>query len=1324
MATRTVTISVIGVSGKESVKGLKGVGKSLLCNRFVRGNYDDFFPDHCSVLSQTDFGGSPVINNDHWLYWGERLIEYDESGARVNLRVIEQTEFLDDETYEPIAGPSTSENYSKRSCRTKLESRDKLIQCNSASVILSNAIKSKKPVVLALSQCDIMDEEARKSLQILLNKKDLKSSHITVIEVSSVMNVNIDELFIIAANSSLKGKTRLKVLPYLEAVKFTNERNRNAKLLSDRALDRQPDYCTFVKIFGSAAARKAYDQHVNEAREHWMAARLRALLPNLPRVFAALLDKSDIANLSWHEANQRVHSHALFDEFFQPLGVLGGFFKSKQLDPVSPYGYQEKFRENTIIDHRIPAEILLRHEARQAFEAYQQAVEAEHRKERLEEDFEFLLAETAQVTPGKPLQDVCIFLQGYCAYEALPPSQASLVYDRFQHELVKKAEIEFSECLLEHIEIFADLARTWKKDNYYERNYNLSERDLEGIKEYLQDDYRFRHLSRLFELRDKMIHQFATFVANPQIRDCPAMQRCIDVSLHEITSQFFQRFRMLIKSNQSVSPVFRKRMNSHSLAHIVDIVVHGEISMVAQFITEIKTSILCGDPYSIECLLGSMFSGDPEVLRAVINPNLLGSGIIPLDTCSTSSSRYIRVDLKLGSYHSWLTARSTSPTHGHIETNLLLTEGNELATSIGATFITLSPDSATNTSQSVEFVKFFDRLQGMVPLFKPNSLERIKRNSDGYAVLKEFKSGQQKVDGNLYITHKTSCSAGTLLSESSNSRESTLSTGVARSPRTESAISTPILRSSASAITLCNSSVSTRPRRRAAPGKIPLRLPLMKEPIPAPLATPEMVEFAPEYSIVQDALTDDDHIYATLDFASATKDDQKSVTSSEKSNSSGKKDKKRPLRSRMFSNHSNSTEPSSSPSVSAPSGSQPSSAGSSVRDNVSVVQVGDVISTTFTHHSSSSPLLNSQTTINSNAASTLFIPPVTPIRPKIAPKPMHLIANLHAKPTRSKTMDIISKDAIVKGQQLADNGLKKSSSIKMVGLRQSLSAESFAELIAEKKKKREFGGSKFVRKVATSFRFKKIPPTPISEKNTPSFEDVPKNSLVISLPIKGSRSLPQSPQIERKNGQKKITSMASSEKASTTFFWLPSRSPKRAHKTLNDTLQGVIGLNDTIESLSEKAGGLPLFLTRCIDFIEKEGGLEMEGLYRVPGNQAQLTELEKTFKEKGDIDLVRLQMPVHVVATAVKNFFSCLPEPLVPTELHEEILESVEKNEVAASPHTAMDVKNLSKVWFPTLFRPQFDDFDAMSCGMTKFQQATEAILKNCNEIFHIPKTE
>lgn len=58
---------VVGLSGTEKEKGQCGVGKSCLCNRFVRPSADDFYLDHTSVLSTSDFGGR-VVNNDHFLF--------------------------------------------------------------------------------------------------------------------------------------------------------------------------------------------------------------------------------------------------------------------------------------------------------------------------------------------------------------------------------------------------------------------------------------------------------------------------------------------------------------------------------------------------------------------------------------------------------------------------------------------------------------------------------------------------------------------------------------------------------------------------------------------------------------------------------------------------------------------------------------------------------------------------------------------------------------------------------------------------------------------------------------------------------------------------------------------------------------------------------------------------------------------------------------------------------------------------------------------------------------------------------------------------------
>lgn len=51
---KQINVAVVGMSGTEKDKGQIGVGKSCLCNRFVRPLTDDYFIDHISVLSQVN----------------------------------------------------------------------------------------------------------------------------------------------------------------------------------------------------------------------------------------------------------------------------------------------------------------------------------------------------------------------------------------------------------------------------------------------------------------------------------------------------------------------------------------------------------------------------------------------------------------------------------------------------------------------------------------------------------------------------------------------------------------------------------------------------------------------------------------------------------------------------------------------------------------------------------------------------------------------------------------------------------------------------------------------------------------------------------------------------------------------------------------------------------------------------------------------------------------------------------------------------------------------------------------------------------------------
>ncbi|XP_038219350.1 rho GTPase-activating protein 190-like [Zerene cesonia] len=76
------------------------------------------------------------------------------------------------------------------------------------------------------------------------------------------------------------------------------------------------------------------------------------------------------------------------------------------------------------------------------------------------------------------------------------------------------------------------------------------------------------------------------------------------------------------------------------------------------------------------------------------------------------------------------------------------------------------------------------------------------------------------------------------------------------------------------------------------------------------------------------------------------------------------------------------------------------------------------------------------------------------------------------------------------------------------------------------------------------------------------------------------------------------------------------------------------------------AHGVPLFVEKCVQFIEREG-LASEGLYRVPGNRAHVDMLFTRFRDDPNVDLDALDIPVNAVATALKDFFSKKLPPLL-----------------------------------------------------------------------------
>lgn len=137
-----------------------------------------------------------------------------------------------------------------------------------------------------------------------------------------------------------------------------------------------------------------------------------------------------------------------------------------------------------------------------------------------------------------------------------------------------------------------------------------------------------------------------------------------------------------------------------------------------------------------------------------------------------------------------------------------------------------------------------------------------------------------------------------------------------------------------------------------------------------------------------------------------------------------------------------------------------------------------------------------------------------------------LLRSSNFRPTQTQPIakDTTNYDAITRSvtTEFSRDGIKHRRPLLVPpmdsGLRHSLSAESIVDLIHEKKKQRHnvsAGASKFVRKVATSFRMKKSTVGKVDED-----PDNPDNKFLVVEPIMESRSLPQSPQVEKRQMKK------------------------------------------------------------------------------------------------------------------------------------------------------------------------------------------------------------
>ena len=437
---RAFHVSVVGLSGRD--KGTQGVGKSCLCNRFLSTHADEFRTDHISEISESDFIGC-VVNSKHFLYWGEVTKRLDDGQSAV-FRVVEQTEFINDEKLSAFSGHS----YAKRAVTVKLESKGKVRYISSDQMALPEEfeimhfpdkfhvdgflvvydgsgyvdgrshdaqkkvfsklipalVKTKKPVVVAATKCEASHETSVRETEALVEKL-MKYPHF--IETSAFEDVNVNHAFFTLAHLIERGvKTRCKITPFAQASRVRQQQLTDAKksyqwLLSDRIgdfqttwqraqkmLQEEDAFRHYVQLQGMTKSRRPFLQHVTKLKEKKKEQKRSEHLTKIPKALAAILPKVN-EDSTWLDCQEEMKSLKEFDQYFVILAEDSLWEDEDWLVSSDP---------------RIPASILGLPEAETCFEVHKRDVIARQKRREMELHLREMLRDSKySVLPGRML---------------------------------------------------------------------------------------------------------------------------------------------------------------------------------------------------------------------------------------------------------------------------------------------------------------------------------------------------------------------------------------------------------------------------------------------------------------------------------------------------------------------------------------------------------------------------------------------------------------------------------------------------------------------------------------------------------------------------------------------------------------------------------------------------------------------------------------------------------------------------------------------------------------------------------------------------------
>ncbi|KAG5857473.1 hypothetical protein ANANG_G00019830 [Anguilla anguilla] len=677
----TYAVSVVGLSGTEKEKGNCGVGKSCLCNRYVRPKADDYYLEHTSVLSTIDFGGR-VVNNDHFLYWGDVQHRGDD-GLECKIQVIEQTEFIDDQTFLPHRSTNL-QPYTKRAAASKLQSEKLMYICTDqlgleqdfeqkqmpdgklnidgfvlcidvskgcnrkfddqmkfVNSLYSQMSKSKKPIIIAATKCDECVEQYLRDLQAYAsNKKNL-----LVVETSARYCINVDLCFQALTQQMDKTRGKPKTIPYLDAYKIQRQlvatvTDKFEKLIVQTVKDyhttwkavsnklkNHPDYEDYINLEGTKKARNTFSKHIEQLKQEHIKKRRDEYFSNLPKILNNLLHNlEEIEKLSWSEAQNLLKSRAEFQFWFVDLEHTP-WDETDHIDKVN--------------DRRVPFDLLRTVEGERIYQNHVQHLISEKRRVEMKEKFKKTLERVHFISPGQPWEEVMCFVMEDEAYKYISETDRRDVYSRHQREIVERAKEEFQEMLFEHAELFYDL----------DLNATPSCDKMSEIHTVLNEEPRYRALQKLAPDRESLLLKHIGFVYHPTKETCLSGQSCVDMKVEQILAN------RLVQLDHGRSNLYHHSANIDK----VNLCLLGREGLAQELANEIRAQST-DDEYTLDGKIYELELFPVDVNSPAGQPGQ--SNTLVLDKIIGDSRRRIQVTVL--SYHSSIGIRKDELVHGYI----------------------------------------------------------------------------------------------------------------------------------------------------------------------------------------------------------------------------------------------------------------------------------------------------------------------------------------------------------------------------------------------------------------------------------------------------------------------------------------------------------------------------------------------------------------------------------------------------------------------------------------------------------------------------------